>query len=111
MIMKFVNWMFISRKNIILILIALVINSLPVSAQVIYVPTDERSDTEMGVERVARLFTATYESKLAQSDKEIRWIQIDLGAREKIDGIKLLPKVAVWGYVSSVGFPSRFRIE
>ncbi len=111
MMMKIINWIYISRKNIISILIALVINSLSVRAQVKYVPADERSDTEMGVERVARLFTATYESKLAENDNEIRWVQIDLGEKKKIDGIKLLPKVRVWGYVSSVGFPSRFRIE
>ncbi len=47
----------------------------------------------------------------AKTDDEVRWIQIDLGAVKKIDGIKLLPKVVPWGYVQSEGFPSRFRIE
>jgi hypothetical protein len=65
----------------------------------------------MGVERVARFFTATYESKVAQTNNEIRWVQLDLGEIKKIDGIKLLPKVYPWGYVKSIGFPSRFKIE
>ncbi len=84
----------------------------PVWAQIKYVPTNERRDAGMGVERVAVLFTATYESKVAHNDEEIRWIQLDLGEKKKIDGIKLLPKVSIPGsYVRSVGFPLRFKIE
>ncbi|MDP4275944.1 MAG: hypothetical protein Q8907_16880, partial [Bacteroidota bacterium] len=59
---------------------------LPVTAQIKYVPTDERKDAGMGVERVARFFTPTYESKVAQKNNEIRWVQIDLGERKKING-------------------------
>ena len=47
----------------------------------------------------------------AKNDEEIRWVQVDLGEKKKIDGIKLLPRVSVWGYVQSEGFPSRFKIE
>ena len=65
----------------------------------------------MGIERVARYFIPAYESKQAKKDDEIRWIQVDLGDKKKINGIKLLPKVVPWGYVRSEGFPSRFKIE
>jgi DUF1680 family protein/mannose/cellobiose epimerase-like protein (N-acyl-D-glucosamine 2-epimerase family) len=85
--------------------------SQQVSGQVKYVSTDERRDAGMGVERVARFFIPAYESKRADKDDEVRWIQIDLGTRKKIEGVKLLPKVVPWGYVSSEGFPSRFKIE
>ena len=81
------------------------------TAQIKYSPSDERKDAGMGVERVARFFTPAYESVAAKNDNEIRWIQIDLGEKKKIDGIKLLPKVNPWGYVASIGFPSRFKIE
>jgi DUF1680 family protein len=73
-------------------------------------PSNERSDASMGVERVAR-GCVFYESKLAQSDEEIRWIQVDLQKKSKIEGIKLLPKVLAEGYIKSDGFPSRFKIE
>jgi DUF1680 family protein len=80
-------------------------------AQVRYISSDERGDAGMGVERVARFFIPAYESAQAKSDDAVRWIQIDLGSKRKINGIKLLPKVMPWGYVQSEGFPSRFRIE
>jgi uncharacterized protein len=89
----------------------LVISLLQINAQVRYESTDERKDAGMGAERVARFFTPAYESGLAKKDDEVRWIQIDLGGKKKIDGIKLLPKVAPWSYVQSEGFPSRFKIE
>ena len=73
---------------------------LQLNGQVRYVSTDERKDAGMGVERVARFFIPAYESSPAKTDDEIRWIQIDLGAAKKIDGIKLLPKVIPWGYVA-----------
>jgi hypothetical protein len=38
-------------------------------------------------------------------------VQIDLGETKKIDRVKLLPRVNPRGYVSSVGFPARFKIE
>ncbi len=84
---------------------------LQINAQVKYASKDERKDAGMGVERVARFFIPSYESKAAKTDDEVRWIQIDLGARKKIDGVKLLPKVVPWGYVQSEGFPSRFKME
>ena len=92
-------------------LAAVAISYLPGRAQIKYIPSDERKDAGMGVERVARFFTPAYESKLSKKDEEIRWIQVDLGEKKKIDGIKLLPKVIPWGYVKSEGFPSRFKIE
>jgi uncharacterized protein len=88
-----------------------VISVLQLNAQVKYASSDERRDAGMGVERVARFFTPAYESKQAGKDDAVKWIQIDLGVRKKIDGVKLLPKVVPWGYVSSEGFPSRFKIE
>ncbi|MCL6101867.1 MAG: discoidin domain-containing protein, partial [Bacteroidetes bacterium] len=108
---NFLTYFNISKKYVFAILVTVAISILPIHAQIKYMPSDERSDADMGVERVARLFTATYESKVAKNDKEIRWIQLDLGEKKKIDGIKLLPKVSPWGYVRSVGFPSRFKIE
>ncbi len=84
---------------------------LPVNGQIKYNTSDERADAGMGVERVARFFTAAYESAPAKTDDEIRWVQVDLGAGKKIESIKLLPRVTPWGYVQSIGFPSRFKIE
>ncbi len=84
---------------------------IPLTSQIRYVAHDERADAGMGVERVARFFTPAYESAPAKDDDEIRWVQIDLGAAKKIESVKLLPKVSPWGYVSSIGFPSRFKIE
>jgi len=111
MIPNLMTFLYASKKQIIVLLLVLSNGFLPVESQIKYMPEDEHSDAGMGVERVARFFTAAYESKPAQKDEEIRWVQIDLGARKKIDGIKLLPKVVPWGYVQSEGFPSRFRIE
>jgi uncharacterized protein len=89
----------------------MLISLLQLNGQVKYVSTDEYRDAGMGVERVARFFTPAYESKQAKKDDEVRWIQVDLGEKKKIDGVKLLPKIGPWGYVQSEGFPSRFRIE
>lgn len=99
------------RKILISVLAILASGFLNVKSQIKYVPTDERRAAGMGVERVARFFTAAYESKPAQNNDETRWVQVDLGGKMKIDGIKLLPKVVPWGYVQSDGFPCRFRIE
>jgi uncharacterized protein len=101
----------VSKKQVFAVLFCIAVNILPLMGQIKYNPSDERNDAGMGIERVARFFTPAYESKLAQNDGEIRWIQLDLGEKKKIDGIKLLPKVVPWGYVKSVGFPSRFKIE
>jgi len=101
-----------SKKRIFAALIALLLfSALQINAQVQYSSADEKRDAGMGVERVARFFTPAYESKAAKTDNEVRWIQIDLGGKKNIDGIKLLPKVMPWGYVQSEGFPSRFKIE
>ena len=100
-----------SRRHVFVILVAITINWMPIRGQIKYISTDERKDAGMGIERVARYFIPAYESKTAKKDDEIRWIQVDLGEKKKINGIKLLPKVVPWGYVRSEGFPSRFKIE
>lgn len=85
----------------------------PIQAQVKYLPHDYCKDAGVGIDRVARFYTAFYESKPGQNDNEIRWVQVDLDEKKKIDGIKLLPFVDPrgWGYVQSTGFPARFKVE
>lgn len=99
------------KKYLFAILVLALIACLPARAQIKYASSNERGDAGMGEERLARFATAVYESKPAQKDDEIRWVQIDLGERKKIDGIKLLPKLVLYGYVRSEGFPARFKIE
>ena len=111
MINHFLNCYINFKKHAIAILAFAMISLQPGHSQIKYVPTDERKDAGIGIERVARFFTPAYESKPAKNDNEIRWIQVDLGEKKKIDGIKLLPRVMPWGYVRSIGFPVRFRIE
>ena len=65
----------------------------------------------IGIERVARLFTPVYQSKFATTDDTIRWVQIDLGQSQRIDAVKLYPRVLPWNYTQSEGFPSHFKIE
>ncbi|HZK95618.1 MAG TPA: beta-L-arabinofuranosidase domain-containing protein [Prolixibacteraceae bacterium] len=109
---NFLTYFFVSKKHVFAILVFLGISFFPVRAQIKYVPSDEYRDAGMEVERVAMLFTATYESKVAQTNDDIRWVQLDLGEKKKIDGIKLLPKLNLVGsYVNSLGFPLRFKIE
>jgi len=98
-------------KNVIALFSIVSISILTASSQIKYTSKDERNAAGMGVERVARFFTPAYESKPGKSDDEIRWVQIDLGDTKKVDGIKLYPRVNPWGYVSSIGFPARFKIE
>lgn len=93
------------------IIATLLVISFPAFSQITYNSSNEQREAGVGVERVARFFTPAYASKPAQTDDEIRWVQIDLGGKKKIDCIKLLPKVQPWGYVSSEGFPSHFKIE
>ena len=107
---KILTCKFALRESVIAILFVFVI-SFSSYSQITYNSINEQRDAGLGVERVARFFTPAYTSKIAQKDDEIRWVQIDLGERKKIDGIKLLPKVQTWGYVASVGFPLRFKIE
>ena len=107
----FTTYLRVSKKRLFTLLAVMQLTYLAVFSQIKYLPSDERKDAGMGVERVARFFTAAYESKPAQKDGDVRWVQIDLGSNKKIDGIKLLPKVVPWGYVQSEGFPSRFKIE
>ena len=80
-----------------------------VNAQVKYNAANELREAKMGVERVARYFLPAYAS-MASSNKEIRWVQIDLGQTKKIDAIKLLPGVQGWGPAAG-GFPARFKLE
>jgi uncharacterized protein len=87
-------------------------NSNLLMGQLKYLPANEQVQAGMGVDRVAMLFTETYESKLAPNDNKIVWVQIDLRGKKKINGIKLLPKLKlVDSYVTSIGFPTRFKIE
>jgi len=65
----------------------------------------------MGIERVARLFTEVYQSPKAESNYATRWVQIDLGESKNIDAVKIYPRVQVYGFVNSEGFPEMFRIE
>lgn len=86
-----------------------VLVSLSSSGQVKYNPDNELIEAQMGVERVARYFLPAYSSP-AYGNNEAKWVQIDLGERKKVDGIKLLPAVQVWGPASG-GFPGRFKLE
>ena len=103
----------ICLRDIILTVIITLNCLFPVHAQIKYNPYDECKDVGIGTERVARFYTPVYESKISKNDNEIRWVQLDLGGRKKIEGIKLLPYVDPrgWGFVQSTGFPSRFKIE
>ena len=65
----------------------------------------------MGIERMARLFTPIYKSKIGKSDAELRWVQVDLRSPQKIDAVKVFPMVGPWGSPFSKGFPVRFKIE
>jgi len=71
----------------------------------------QHNPAEMGLERVARLFTEVYQSPKTKSNNETLWIQIDLGESKKIDAVKLYPRVTVYNVVASEGFPEMFRIE
>jgi len=79
------------------------------NAQAKYNPASEFREARMGIERVARYYLPAYAS-MAGSNNEIRWVQIDLGQTEKIDGIKLLPGAQGWGPAAG-GFPLRFKLE
>ena len=111
MISRFLSCQPASGKQVFVSLLIVFAATIQLSAQIKYNPSDERKDAGIGVDRVARFFTAGYDSPAALKDDEIRWVQIDLGSDKKITGVKLLPRVTPWGYVSSVGFPSRFKIE
>jgi len=85
------------------------LNFMSATAQVKYNSEKEFREARMGVERVARYYIPAYAS-MAKSNKETRWVQIDLGQEKKIEGIKLLPGVQGWGPAAG-GFPSRFKLE
>ena len=91
------------------LLFVLVLTIHPAKAQVTYNAANELREAHMGVERVARYYLPAYSNR-AGSNNEIRWVQIDLGSEQPIDGIKLLPGAQGWGPASG-GFPSHFRIE
>ncbi len=80
-----------------------------VYGQTIYNAANELIEAKMGVERVARYYLPAYYSR-ANSNKDIRWVQIDLGKEKKISAIKLLPGAQGWGAASG-GFPSHFKLE
>ena len=81
-----------------------------VQAQIVgYDEAREIEEAEMGVERVAKNFMKDYISH-ASNNKDDRWVQIDLGSSQLIDGIKILPASNLWGERTG-GFPSHFRIE
>ncbi|MGC9259198.1 MAG: beta-L-arabinofuranosidase domain-containing protein, partial [Phycisphaerae bacterium] len=63
----------------------------------------------MRIERIARLTPLGYQSKPADSDTTVKWVQVDLGQARNIDQIKLLP-VLDFGF-DAQHFPKRFRIE
>ena len=67
----------------------------------------------VGVERVAKSHTVpVYHSTPAETDQDIRWVQIDLGQSRTIDCIKLLPHPYHPSIgLASRGFPVRFKIE
>ena len=67
--------------------------------------------SDFGIERVARLFTEVYESKIVSTDDTTLWVQIDLGESKNIDAVKLYPRVRVYDAIASEGFPEMFRIE
>jgi DUF1680 family protein len=63
----------------------------------------------MGIERIARFTPLGYQSKPADSDAVVKWVQVDLGRSQKIDRIKVFPALR-FGF-SAYYFPRRFRIE
>ena len=80
---NFLNYSDNSKKQLMALIINAAMSVVPIYSQIKYLPSDERRDAGMGVERVARFFTPAYESTPAQNDEEIRWVQIDLGERRK----------------------------
>ena len=68
-----------------------------------------QSNGPMGVERIARFTPLGYQSKIAESNNQEKWVQVDLGSVQKIDSVKLFPFLA--GYdIQPQGFPLRFNI-
>lgn len=80
---NFLTFLNDSKKYLFSALLILSLNPLAIRAQIKYLPADGRIDAGMGVERVARFFTPAYDSKLANSDGEVRWVQVDLGEKNK----------------------------
>jgi len=69
----------------------------------------EVAAAEMGVERVAPGFVPTCLLSAPDNNTTL-WVQVDLGSRQRIDGIKVLPGCAAWGKYYG-GFPVRFYIS
>ena len=63
----------------------------------------------MGIQRIARLTPLGYQSKPANSNSAVKWVQVDLGQSWKIDQVKLMP-VLDFSFEAQ-RFPQRFRIE
>ena len=97
------------KKGCLAALFILSLINNPATAQVKYNAANELREAKMGVERVARYYLPAYANR-AGSNSEIRWVQIDLGKEQQIDGIKLLPGAQGWGPASG-GFPSHFKLE
>ena len=69
-----------------------------VQAQIVeYDEAREIEEAEMGVERVAKNFMKDYIAH-ASNNKDDRWVQIDLGSSQLIDGIKILLLTCVATY-------------
>lgn len=97
------------RTSCLVVFSCIVLTFTTVNAQVNYNSANELREARMGVERVAKYFLPAYSSP-AMNNREIRWVQIDLGQTKKIDGIKLLPFAQGWG-PAAAGFPLRFKLE
>ena len=69
----------------------------------------EVAAAEMGVERVAPGFVPSFIANAPNANTTL-WVQIDLGSKQRIDGIKVLPSCAIWGKYYG-GFPMRFYIS
>lgn len=88
-------------KKVLILILASISVSFGIHAQ---------SNGPMGVERIARFTPLGYESKQAESNDVMKWVQVDLGQTQRIDSIKLYPFLA--GYdIQPKGFPLRFNLE
>lgn len=102
--MKYINKNGISP----LLAIALTLSTLQLDAQI--VKFDEAKEVKaamLGVERIAPGFLPVYTMR-ANNNRDVKWVQIDLGKIVTVDCIKLLPSSKIW---VSNGFPVAYRVE
>lgn len=88
--------------------IALTLSTLQLDAQI--VKFDEAKEVKaamLGVERIAPGFLPVYTMR-ANNNRDVKWVQIDLGKIVTVDCIKLLPSSKIW---VSNGFPVAYRVE